>query len=155
MKLLWLSNGKVTIVDELDVTFLNQWNWRQNSEGYAVRGDSSKHCIYMHRVVAERAGLNIDLTVDHIDGDRLNNLRSNLRSATWSQNLANRPKYRNNTTACKGVFLDKRDGKYGARIRSEKKAHWLGRFSTAEEAASAYNRAAIDLFGEFAYLNPL
>lgn len=87
--------------------------------------------------------------VDHLDRDRTNNRWGNLRLATDSLNNANTPARRNNASGFKGVSLVKRSGRYAARI---KRQH-IGYFSTPEAAAMAYDAAALEAWGGFAYLN--
>lgn len=87
--------------------------------------------------------------LDHIDRNRSNNSISNLREATVTQNSGNTKVRADNSTGYKGVSLDKRSGRYRAYITINKKQKSLGYFSTAEEAAEAYNSAAATHFGEF------
>ena len=92
-----------------------------------------------------------DPDVDHWDGDGLNNRRGNLRPCTKAQNCCNRGVSKNNLSGYKGV---RRSGtKWTARIRFKRKLKYLGIFPTAHDAASAYDDAAIELFGEFAWTN--
>lgn len=94
--------------------------------------------------------------IDHADGDRSNNRWENLRRCGFDQNAFNRTLQKNNRTGFKGVYLCSAIGKYKASIRGGKgKKYDLGTFDLAEEAAHAYNRAAIQLHGEFARLNPV
>lgn len=89
--------------------------------------------------------------VDHIDRDTLNNRRGNLRQCTAAQNIANGGKRRHNSSGYRGVVWYK--GKWVAQIGHRRKLLYLGRFSTPEEAAIAYDAAARQLYGEFAGLN--
>jgi hypothetical protein len=91
--------------------------------------------------------------VDHRDQDGLNNRRTNLRVATQSQNLSNRGPQKNNTSGYKGVSLCKATGRWQAIIQYGRKKKRLGRFDTPEQAALAYDKAAVALMGEFAVLN--
>lgn len=88
--------------------------------------------------------------IDHIDQNPLNNNLENLRKSNHAQNLSNRGKQVNNTSGYKGVILDKRDGKWNARIVVNKKSFALGAYKTPELASEAYKRAAIIHHGEFA-----
>lgn len=90
-----------------------------------------------------------NLEIDHADHDYEN--MGKLRLATRSQQAANqRPR---GSKKYKGVYNDKRDGRFYARIKINYKTISLGGYSTEEEAATAYNEAALRYFGEFAYLN--
>jgi hypothetical protein len=96
------------------------------------------------------------METDHIDGDKLNNTPANLRICTPSQNSANRPAPRNNTSGYKGVWYDaSRPGvkKWRATIERDRRQYHLGLHATSEEAARAYDAAARELFGPFARTN--
>ena len=89
--------------------------------------------------------------IDHINNNPLDNSWGNLREATASQNLANKPPQKNNTTGFKGVCLDR--NKIRADITYQNKLYFLGFFNSLEEAAIAYDIKAVELFGDFAYTN--
>ena len=94
------------------------------------------------------------LLVDHRNGDGLDNRRDNLRLATHSENMMNRPKIKSPTTSrFVGVYFDKARRLWVARIHLNGKCIWLGRFATEIEAAKAYDEAAKKYHGEFARLN--
>ncbi len=155
MKEIKLTRGFVALVDDEDFEFLNQWKWRANGHGdwqYAIRnfslGGGKKKIVKMHRQILGITDSKI--LCDHRDGDRLNNQKSNLRIATQSQNNANRKGI--GVSGYLGVF--KSGNKWMARIRQPKKDRkYLGTFDTKEQAALAYNMAAIEVHGEFANLN--
>jgi hypothetical protein len=88
--------------------------------------------------------------IDHANLDKSDNRFVNLREATQSQNEANKRAYMNNTSGAKGVSWDKRRGKWVANIRRDGRQVHLGYFDTIEPAASAYERAAREINGEFA-----
>lgn len=111
--------------------------------------------IYVHRLV----GLTfIDASwcgdFDHHDLDPLNNLLSNLRKATRSQNKANMNTLQG-TSKYKGVCFGKRRNKWRATITVNYKSIYLGQFPTQEQAAQVYNKAALQHFGEFARINEI
>ena len=108
----------------------------------------------MHRLVMAAVS---GQSVDHIDGNGLNNQRANLRLATQSQNLAN-SSGRPHSSKYKGVFWSKDERykrRWWARIKKNGKSTHLGIFATEEEAAAAYNQAAIEMFGDFSRINVL
>lgn len=87
------------------------------------------------------------MRIDHRDGNPLNNSIENLRPATQAQNCANAAKWRGKALP-KGVR--QMGERYQARIRFERRLVHLGTFATPQDAANAYERAARDLYGEFA-----
>ena len=91
--------------------------------------------------------------VDHINQIKEDNRWLNLRCATRSQNLANTKKMKTNTSGYKGVSWKKKNKKWGVKICFQNKQVHLGYFESLEDAALAYNKKALELFGEFAKLN--
>ena len=91
--------------------------------------------------------------IDHRNSDPSDNRWLNLHPATRSQNMANTRAHTDSRTSVKGVFLHKETGKWRARIRIENRSLSLGLFHTIEEAAAAYDKAALERWGEFARLN--
>ena len=151
-----LTKGKFSTVDDDDFEYLSQWKWHCNSNGYASRstyykkdcGKRSVKTIHMHRVVNETKD---SLQTDHINGDKLDNRKENLRSCTNSQNQMNRRNDKNESSKFKGVYRYK--DKWGARIKKDKKSKHLGFFKSEKEASVEYDKAAKEYFGEFARLN--
>lgn len=156
VKELKLKNGKVTLVDDEDYEYLSQWNWTSNVKGYIWRQyriDGKRKNIYLHRLIMNQPKV---FVVDHINGDKLDNRKSNLRLCTVAENVRNRKMHSTNSCDFKGVrLLPKGKKKYAAKICVNYKQLHLGCFSTPEEAARAYNEAAIKYHGEFARLNEL
>ena len=91
--------------------------------------------------------------IDHIDGDGTNNKIENLRLANRVQNNMNRPMYKCNKIGYKGVSRRKDEKRYLAVVTANKVQHSLGYHDTAEEAARAYDRKAIELHGQYAKTN--
>lgn len=149
MKEIFLNHSKIALVDDSDFDFLSQWKWRYDSKGYASRWESHK-IVRMHRLIM---GNPEGKLIDHINMDKLDNRRENLRVCTNSENLYNRPKNKNNTSGYKGVTWFKRDSKWRAAIMIDRKMNHLGYFEDVVEAAKAYDIAANMYFGEFARLN--
>ncbi len=89
-------------------------------------------------------------TIDHINGDKLDNRIENLRAATVGQNQHNRKTNSNNTSGYKGVSWHKACNKWVARITLERKTIHLGYFANAEEAAEVVRAAREELHGSFA-----
>jgi hypothetical protein len=157
MKRIALSKGLHVLIDDRDLDYLSQWKWtaaQSNKTYYAYRKTSratGQRNVYMHRVVAERMGLH-SRRVDHWDGNGLNNCRSNLRSASQSQNAMNREQPRSNSSGLKGVSRTP-NGRWRARITVDWREKHLGTFDAPSDAAHAYDQAAMKCHGEFARLN--
>lgn len=158
MKEIALSRGKIARVDNKDFKWLNQYRWyfmdSHNNTNYAyrilstIRGACKN--MSMHR---EIMGCPVGMEIDHIDGNGLNNLRSNLRICTVSQNHMNQRKNPNKSSIYKGVAWDKRDRRWKVRIGLNGKSYYLGYFKVEKDAGLAYDEKAKELFGEFARLN--
>lgn len=149
-----LSKGEITLVDDADFEFLNQFRWYAN-RGYATRTTDK---ALMHKLIMGVPKLvkgDKRIEVDHEDTSKLNNQRSNLRLVTSSQNKMNSPLRKDSTTGYKGVSLDKAGRGFETYIWVNKKKRFLGYFDTAVKAAKAYNEAAKEHFGEFARLNEI
>jgi AP2 domain len=114
-----------------------------------IRVDGRGATQYLHNFLAGLYGL--PKSPDHVNRNGLDNRRENLRPATPSQQGANRDRYSNNTSGYKGVRQER--GKWRARICLRGKLDHLGYFEVKEDAARAYNKAALEYFGEFAVLN--
>lgn len=151
-----LTKGKFALVDDEDYFSLSQYHWFLSSNGYAVRNrlKSDPHGtpthVYMHRAILSTA---TGLDTDHINTDKLDNRRSNLRPCTRTENKQNTIKRANAETPYKGVAFHQRAGKFRAEIVVNSKRIYLGLYLTAEAAARAYDNAASIYFGNFARLN--
>lgn len=108
--------------------------------------------VYMHRLIL---GLGADESVDHKDGDGLNNTRANLRPATHQQNLCNQILSAANTSGFKGVIRREQRNMtaWRAQIKFRGQNIFIGNYPTPEDAARAYDRKALELFGSFAKTN--
>lgn len=157
MKIIILSNGKECLVDDADYENLNKYKWHFNDNGYAVRsqhyqldGINKNKTIKMHRAIM---GYPEKMMVDHINRDKLDNRRENLRVCTRSQNLMNMNSHRGTTSKYKGVSASGRGRPWIAKICKDRKQKFIGHFDTERDAAIAYNKMAIEWFGPFANLN--
>lgn len=156
-QMLPLTQGKAALVDDQDAALLGSWKWTylpNGRSGYAIRWemcDGQRRTIYMHRQIMEAQP---GYLVDHIDGDGLNNQRSNLRLATETQNHVNRAAPAR-AIPYRGVYAYPRNPGFPwkAQIKASRRGWYLGRYATQEEAARAYDRAALHFFGSFARLN--
>jgi hypothetical protein len=159
MREIKLSKGLVTQVDDEDFEWLSQWNWhawRSNPDWthYACRGrlmaePDGPRKIYMHRLILNLTDQKVQ--ADHLDGDGLNNQRSNLRVATNAQNAKNRGLYKSNTSGYTGVTFHKASGLWHAVITSDGHHISLWYFHDPKEASEVYKEAALKYHGSFAY----
>lgn len=146
-----LTRDKFALVDEEDYKILSQWKWKYMTNNSAARHVWDKenkryYHVYMHRLIVDAPTSKV---VDHINGDRLDNRRSNLRVCTQSQNLMNQKIRQDSESRLKGVYWHKQNNRWYARFRGKS----LGSFDTKEEAADNYNKMAIKEYGAYARLN--
>lgn len=159
MKILIGRNKTEGFIDKEDyVKYCSDKNYLCNTEhGYVIikkylgfiDGKSKYQESYLHRLITNAPK---GLQVDHINGNRLDNRKINLRICSSSDNSKNRPKNKGNY---KGVYLDKLRNKWIAQITKNYKCYHIGSFEKEIEAALAYNEKAKELHGEFAYLNKI
>ena len=105
MKQIFLTKGFIALVDDDDYNHLSQWKWHV-SNGYAVRtrhfkdlnGKWCKQTIFMHRVIMNTPK---GMYTDHVDQNKLNNCKPNLRFCTISENNRNRKPQTNNNSGYK------------------------------------------------------
>lgn len=148
-----LSRGKVAIVDDDDYEWLARYKWHISIKGYASRTEPiTKKTIRMHRAIL---GLKDDEQGDHINGDRLDNRRCNLRKCTQAQNAINSTSRRNSTSRFKGVSWNEDKRKWQVEIQISKTRFYLGSYKSEIDAARAYNEAALKYHGDFARLNDI
>ena len=141
-----LTKGRFALVDEEDYTKLVKHVWCLSDGGYAESRIGHGNTTKMHRLLLETAD-----EIDHINCDRLDNRKQNLRVASGVQNRGNVILLCTNTSGYKGVSAKGRI--WRAYITKNHKYVGLGSYETKEEAALAYDKAAREYFGEFARLN--
>lgn len=150
MSEIYLSSGGLVLLDEVDYFFLCGFNWRLVGKYPGRTGRKGEsYNVYLHLEVAKRMGLDTSKEIDHIDRNRFNAKRDNLRMASDSQTSMNKSMQSNNTSGFRGVSYDKGCRIFKAYITKDRRRIHLGCFETALEAAEAYNKAATILHGEF------
>lgn len=149
MKYIQLTQGKQAIVDNADFDYLNQFKWSCDALGYAVRheqkneyGDKPRKMVKMHRLINKTPE---GFETDHINQNRLDNQRGNLRTVTKSQNQHNTKVPSVNTSGFKGVYWDKKYKRWCARAWIMGKGIFGGGYKDKLDAVKAYN----DLIGGF------
>jgi hypothetical protein len=140
------------LVDDENFEGLTDYRWRLNSKGYAIRSyslDGKEIIVALHREIMQPPP---GLVVDHIDHDKLNNTRANLRIITQQQNLMNRRVFRNSATGFKGVTFQ--NGKWHTAAQKDGRTYHFGFHDELKTAALVYDCAATLLFGaEYAWRN--
>jgi len=137
-----------TKIDREDLEKVKKYKWHFISSGYVA--NKSKKVLLMHRFILEAQK---EKEVDHINSDKLDNRKCNLRLCNRSQNTVNRFKRKNCLTKYKGVY--KRKEKFAVKIQKNGKIYYLGAYAKEDDAGRAYNKMALKLFGEFALLNKI
>jgi hypothetical protein len=152
-----LKHGETCILDDIDSDLID-YNWiKGKSSKYArksIKNLAKWETVYLHKIIIKRMNIEIPdgWLVDHIDRNKLNNSRSNLRVATNRQNSINK-NLKPNEVRYRGVY--KHYDKYIAQITLNSKVTHLGRYNNKEDAAVAFNNAAIKYYGDFAVLNEI
>lgn len=148
------SKGEIIFIDKEDYDYFSQWKWSVNSDGLVYRctiKSKKSITVYLHREIMRAR---VDEEVDHINHNKLDNRKENLRLCIHQQNSFNKTKPKRvkpTSSKYKGVYSVR--NKWRAIITLNNKKRHLGYFNTEEEAALAYNIKAKELFGEFACLN--
>jgi hypothetical protein len=156
-----LKDRGMILVDDEDYPWVSRFVWQPQP------GSTTYYAVRLYHVGrgATRRGVPLLLhrlllpcepgcEIDHIDGNGLNNQKKNLRLVSTSQNQMNRSAgLRNNSSRYKGVSFNRKNGTWHAYIKAAGKRRHLGYFADEREAAFAYNKAAVELFGEYARPN--
>lgn len=143
--------GYKVLIDDEDYEMVSSLRWRvvpKNTSGqvYFMTWHENKR-IRLHRFILGQKNKNI--FVDHINGNTLDNRKSNLRNCTQNENQRNCRKHRDNKTGLKGIYYQKEAKKYHAQIMVNSKVIYLGLFTNKEEAHAAYCEASKKYHGEF------
>lgn len=145
-------------IDDEDYEKIKQWKWRKHHDGYAIRtlnfkikdGTYKQKTVQLHMQLMGRIK---GFVMDHINRDKLDNRKSNLRFATHSQNRVNFVGKKTSKSGYRGVSKENKAGTFRACICVNYTRIEVNGFKTAEEAAEGYNELARKYHGEFAILN--
>lgn len=145
----------IALIDLEDVWVLDDISWwttlLKNGKHQAINGSRGKTKHILHRLIM--GVTDSKQQIDHINNNVLDNRKSNLRICNNIQNSTNKPKYKSNTSGYKCVSWSVTSKKWRAYIVVNDKQKHLGVFENKHDAARAYNKAAIELFKEYAQLN--
>jgi len=147
------NTDKVILIDDENYDWLIKYKWYLDITGYAriniwISGKRTQKLIHQLIINSQKGE-----EIDHIDRNTLNNQKENLRVVNKAQNQMNSKSRNGSVSKFKGVGWHKRDKKWTAKICLNYKTRWLGYFNNEIDAAKAYNKAAKELFGEYANLN--
>ncbi len=151
--------GRVAVVDDEDYALVSQHKWFVHEEARPGRHPSGPYARAFIRRDGKRIGIFMHMLLtgwpvtDHANHDGLDNRRENLRPAAEGRNQQNMRHRLNTSSRFKGVTWFKQTHRWHAQIRTNGKRVHLGFFSTEEDAAKAYDRAALEAFGEYACTN--
>jgi hypothetical protein len=145
-----LSGGRVALVEAADAELVSRYHWNVISWGYAI-GRVNDRMILMHRLIVGEPPRGLE--IDHINRNKLDNRRANLRVCTISQNRANRHKFRGCSSQYKGVSLIRVSNRWSAKIKENGRLRHIGTFDSEVDAARAFDREALRIHGEYAFLN--
>ena len=152
MREIVLSKGKVAFVDDIDYPRLMKYKWYLSGYYAACRLPKSifdNKIVSMHRFIMNVTDTIVE--VDHINHNKLDNRKCNLRIATKSQNQANARIQSNNTSGFKGVYWHKKDKRWMVMCKGK----YIGSFVDINMAALAYNKRALEIYGNYAFVNEL
>ena len=155
-KIIYYTKGEAyeVLIDAEDVDKVKDYTWNVDSRLYCYYTKLNKSIARLHRYI-HRYIMNAPegMVVDHINGDKLDNRKCNLRICTQGENVMNRPKPKNNTSGCKGVNWDKVNQKWKVELKCKGKYIFLGRYENLEEAKKVRIEAELKYFGEYANPN--
>lgn len=152
MKKLKLKSGIIVQVDDQDATWLWKFStaWRPIG-GYisCAKGTSgvNRKYYYIHKMIAEKMGLDISRIINHKDRNLLNNQRCNLREATNSQSKINRRLFKNNKLGYKGIYP--KGNKFRVQLYKDKQTYYIGTYKSLTEAIKARDKAVKRIHGDF------
>ena len=152
MEAIALPSGQEVLLDKEDCERLKGFRYYLHKKGYAYRFDVNRKAVYLHHdVIGKQEGK----VVDHINGNKLDNRKFNLRHITNRQNIlkAQKARARGSSSDFKGVCWNKEAKAWSVNVTSDGKQHHIGFFRDEKVAAYAYNCTAKKLFGEYAFEN--
>lgn len=138
------NETKRSRIDIEDIELVSKYKWNYSNHGYCY---NNKNGIFLHNLILNRYPSK-ETTVDHINRDRLDNRKSNLRVVSYNLNGFNKGKQSNNTSGYVGVSWDKRKRKWEASIKVDRKKRFLGYFDDINNAVVIRHQAELEYFGE-------
>jgi hypothetical protein len=145
-----VKRKRLVMVDDEDFNYLDALNWQVDNQNVVSTHTKINGERLIHRIILKPPK---GVEIDHIDGNRLNNQKSNLRFATSSQNKINRGARKDNKSGYKGVSWHKQRKCWTVRLTINGKYKHLGLYKDIKKAAQVYNQNALKHYGEYAWLN--
>jgi len=137
------------IIDIDDVNMINKYKWHISEKGY-IRAMINKKNVRLHRFIFNANSK--DIIIDHINGNKLDNKKENLRSVTSSQSIMNSKIRFDNKSGARGVFK-RQNGRFAVRIQVDGNRIQIGTFDNFKDAVRARKLEEEKLFGEYSFLN--
>jgi hypothetical protein len=155
IEIIRLSKDYFTIIDSEDLPRVSKYKWHTTTvnkynKPRAVCSFKGRKTLKLSRLIMNAPD---NMVVDHINGNPLDNRKCNLRICSQRENMLNRNLNRNNKSGYKGVSWSKRDNKWLSELQTNNKSYYLGIYKDKIEAAKAYDKKAIEFFGEYAKTN--
>lgn len=152
LKEISLTQGKIALVDDVDFDCVNKHRWaaRKSRHLYYAQSKIDGKNVSLHAFLLNPPS-NVD--IDHIDGNGLNNQRSNLRICSHMENMANQKRHSDSKSPFKGIWRAAHCDRWAAQLVFNGKKVYLGVYKNPADAALAYDKKAKELFGPFARLN--
>lgn len=144
------NTNKEFYFDKDNFDKIKNYAWRENKNGYIVTSNYSS-VVYLHRLIMQDFITNDDEEIDHINHNKNDNRRENLRICTHQQNNCNKKLPKHNTSGIRGVHWDKRYNKWRARISVNGKDIYLGLFDNIKDAEKIRKQAEIKYYKEYRY----
>lgn len=135
--------GKYALVDNEDYAELSKYKWYLNDNGYAAKSQKQP-TRYMHKLVFGHQTLP---HIDHINRNKLDNRKSNLRECTISENMANQSIRSDNKSGYKGISWDSKKNKWFACTRKNKKTIYIGRYKNINDAIREHEKVFLEIHG--------
>ena len=134
-------------IDLDDIEGVQKYKWCLSNTGYDITRTTNNEYVLMHRFITNCPD---NLVVDHINHNKLDNRKCNLRTCTSQENNKNIGRRCDNSSGITGVYWDKRRNKWYGQICINGKKKFLGYYTTKEEAIETRKQAEIEYFGEYA-----
>lgn len=151
----YTANGDAFRFNAVDYNLVSSYSWYKTLNGYIATRNSRNEMLLLHQLIMGTTGDGGYLSVDHINHDKTDNRRCNLRYSNKILNGQNTKIRADNSSGATGVYWSKRWRVWFARITVNKRTIHLGTFNTFEEAVAARKAAEERYFGEFSYDNSM